>query len=174
MVNRLLSLPLRDFDARLALSRRVFDPSGSICGSMCDSPGSSVKPLPRRDLRIRESEWRPMEPKKEEDALYLARGVHCSVAGEPSSGRPGKPACLECVDPRVPRSWLALDLDCDFRLPKKLIDLGALNAGPSWADLRSFGSERKNRRDVDVASGRDFNEPIAKNRADSSWLFLAA
>ncbi len=176
MVNKLFSLPLSDLEACRAFNRRVLGSSASLWELPLGSPASSVEPatlpLPRRDLRIvrLKSEWRFRELNSM-DALYLGRGVRRSSSEDPSSGRSGKPECLSSWTPPSPP---VPDLDCDFRLLRKLIDLGARNIGASCADLRSLGSERKNRRDVEDASGLDFSELLARNRPEPSWLFRAA
>ena len=177
MVNKLFSLPFSDLEACLAFNRRVFGSSTSLWEPLLGSPASSVElvpvPLLRRDSRIfrLRSDWRLRELNSM-DALYLSRGVRRSSSSEdPCSGRSGKPECLSSwalPSPPVP------DLDCDFRLLRELIDLGARSIGASCADLRSLGSERKNRRDVEAACVLDFNELLARNRPGPSWLLRAA
>jgi hypothetical protein len=90
--------------------------------------------------------------------LCLRRGVICWVIDDVFSGTPDK---LEGFGSKALRSRLVLNLDCDLRLLKKLIDLGALRVGSSsCGGLTSLGSERKNLRDADAGGGLDFKDLV--------------
>lgn len=51
------------------------------------------------------------------------------------------------------------------------MDFGALSAGDLGAKPWSWGSERKNLRDVDGVGGLDLIGLLARDRREPSWLF---